>query len=185
MAETAYGNVTPTRRLVGGERFNVTVERHVPLAGMSRIDTVSEAYDKVGQSRYFYVITPTRAAIATGDQRVGTFGVRARLAEATNLPVSVGAAIQDMGIQLGFMRIRQVESVDAKAAASVEAQAKQTAQEREEGAGQTTLEKAVSGVKDAGTAAKTAFAQTFGIVKLAVVAALAVGVFLVLREARQ
>jgi hypothetical protein len=181
MAETEYNKVTPSRELIGGERFSIVVERDPPLFGISRIDTVAEAYDNVGRSRYFYAITPTREAVALGDQRVGTFSIRARLAESTNLPVSVGGAIADLGNILGFMRVRRVDAVDVQEATSVSAAAEKTEQEKSEGAGKTALERAAEGAKSVGTTAKAAFSEAFGLVKLAVVVAVAAGVFVLWR----
>jgi hypothetical protein len=178
MAQTEYNNVTPTRELVGGERFSIVLERDPPFFGISRIDTVAEAWDNVGRSRYFYVSSPTRQAVSVGDQKVGTLSIRARLAEATNLPVSVGNAMQDLESKLGFMRIRRVDAVDVREATDVAKQAEKTEQEKSEGAGKNPLEKAVQA---AGNTAKAAFSEAFGIVKLAVVAAVTIGAFLLWR----
>ena len=185
MPETQYNNVTPTRELVGGERFSVVVERDPPLLGMSRIDTVTEAWDNVGRSRYFYVVSPTKQAASVGDQKVGTFSIRARLAEATNLPVSVGAAIRDMENVLGFMRVRRVDAVDVQEATSVAQQAEKTEAEKSAGAGKNPLERAVEGVKKTGQAAGQALASAFGTVKLVLVVGGVVAVFLVARELRK
>lgn len=185
MPEPIYNGALPEQRLVGGQRFNVTVERDPPLLMMSRVDTVGEAWDNVGKSRYFYVIFPTRAAVAAGDQKVGTFSIRARLAESTNLPVAVGAAIRDLQSKLGFMRVRRVDAVDVVKATSVETQAGQTGDEKLAGAGQTTVQKLVGTAKDVGSVAQKATAQAFGLVKLTVAVAVATGLFIIWREVKK
>lgn len=180
---TEYVGLNPSRLLAGGERLQLIVERDPPLLGMSRIDTVSEAWDHLGESRWFFVVWPSRETVAMGDQRVGAITVRAR-AEAAQARVPVSTAIDEAGTHLGFMRIRRVDAVDVKAATDTSKQAETVAQEKSEGAGQTPIQKAATAAKQAGTAAATAFTSAFSFVKLAVVGVIVVGAVILAREVK-
>jgi len=181
---TQYSNVTPSRRLIGGERFSIVLERDVPLWGMSRIDTVLDAWGQVGESRYFYTIAPSRQAATVGDQRVGTLSIRSR-PDRTNLEaVTVGQAMDDLARHLGFMRIRRVDAVDARDATSVEELAKKADEERAEGAGRTGIQKAADAAKRVTGTAGEVFARAFGTVQIALVVGAAVVALLVVKELR-
>jgi hypothetical protein len=177
----AYDKVDSTRRLIGGERFQVVVVRDPPIVGMSRIDKLQDAYYAADTSRWLYTISPPPQV----DDSVGSFVLRARMEASQSAAASVGQAFNELQTHLGFYKVTKVTSVDSGAAAAdVQAQARAVDQAKAEGAGASTAEKLKKAAASAADAVTKPLEKVFGLVQLALVAAVVVGGLLIFREYR-